>query len=252
MSKASVDASSVLLLPRGSRNLLLGKTGGGKSTLEEEMFYRFMEENPTARALFIDTKPRFKGAHLLNGLPASPLYKRWGYGSFVPDSWVLPMKDPLKELKMCFDLGGRIAIAQSGKLEDMTRLSNCITAFYDGWGARVPRLLILDEVADFFDRSPFAKEGAPIREAIRNGRERNFAMLACSQRPQGLPKHFLSQVSRAYLFELESEEDLKHLQKNGLPGVTPATEEFEFFFFDRLNKRNPLSGQKYILDLEAA
>lgn len=211
-----------------------------------------MADNQTARALLVDTKPRFQAEHRLDGLPAGFMYRKWGYGAFVPDSWVLPLKDPLSELKAVFKLGGRIAIAQSGKEEDLKKLASYISVFYEHWGARVPRLLLLDEVADFYDRSPFAKEGAPIREAIRNGRERNFAMLACSQRPQGLPRNFLTEVSRAYLFELESEEDLKHLQRNGLPNVRPAEEEYRFYFFDRKDKRNPLSGKEYYLDMEAA
>lgn len=239
-----------LALQKKERGLAVGKTESGKSTLAERLITQFLDENPTARILIADSKPRFRAEWTLDGVRADWKYRKWEYGAAVPGSFLLPLRNPESELANVWRLKGHVAIAQVDKKDEWWKLAQCIDIFYEKWGAKWPRLVYVDEAADFYEGSVGARTGNSILRVIRSGRERNVAFLGASQRPRGLPKSFLTEVSKLYLFELDWIEDVKHLRENGLgKEVAVPQRPYVYYFFDKRARTNPASGKYYQLAL---
>jgi len=254
--------ANVLLLPRvnkkAPRAYIVGSTDTGKSTLMEVLMHTYqmaysLPKIPV-RTLIVDTKPRFKAAYELNGVSTftSRRYAKWGYGSgVIPNSFVVPGIGRLKsELDQVWRLGGTVAIVQSESKTEWDTVSAMAEAFYEGYGAGYPRLLVVDELADFFE---FRSLGDIFQRVARNGRERDVALIAGSQRPRKVPVEIMTEMLRLYMFELMSYEDLKHLMGFGLPrdeierNGLPANHTF--YMYDRKLKLEAPSNMYYELDL---
>jgi hypothetical protein len=248
---AAPISASVLLLPRASRAFLVGTTGTGKSTLAEVMLKEYQLAVPNLMTLIVDTKPRFKAERELNGLTTeqSGRYRKWGYGSgVIPGSYVLPMRGTAKsELDQVWRLGGSVAIAHAERKHERSWASHVATQFYEGYGAKRPRLLFVDELADFYE---FRTLADIFQRVARNGRERDVALIAGSQRPRKVPVEMLTEMRRIYMFQLDFIDDLKHVWEFGIPrGVTPPLGH-NFYMFDKdLRLESPSHGY-YILNLE--
>lgn len=241
-----------MALKKKQRGLAIGGTGTGKSTLNRQNRQAFLSEYPNARLLIADTKPRFRAEWDLNGFAAGWRYRKWDKeeSEFVPGSYRLPLVNPLAEMKAAWRLKARIVIAQVEHMEDLWKVSQALRIFYEHWRATPERLAEIDEAADFFERGFSDPMGRPILEIARKGRERNVAMQAGSQRPRGLVKALLTEMTKLFLFELDSRDDVKYLKSMGLPEEAESPDRQRvFFFFDKLNKQGPLSGRYYTLKL---
>ena len=254
-----IDVSSVLTLPKASRAFLVGTTGTGKSTLGEVLMneYRlaYSKKKKPVRTLIIDTKPRWKAEKLINGIPTSwtGRYRKWGYGSGVlPGSYALPgkyiyswggIKDDLDQI---WRLGGDIAIAHAETEEEWDYVSRAASTFYEGYGADIPRLLFVDELADFYK---YRALGDIFQRVSRNGRERNVALIAGSQRPRKVPLEVLTEMQRMYLFECDFEEDLQRVFQFGIPRDVVIPTGHTFYMYDRKMKRNGASDGYYQLNI---
>lgn len=241
-----------MALKKKERGLAIGGTGTGKSTLNAQNRQAFLSAYPSSRIFLADTKPRFRAEWDLNGFSAAWRYRKWDKeeSEFVPGSYRLPLNNPLAEMKAVWKLGGRVVIAQVEHIEELWKVSNALRVFYESWRATPERLAEIDEAADFFERGFSDPMGRPILEIARKGRERNVAMQAGSQRPRGLVKALLTEMTKLYLFELDSKEDVKHLKDMGLPGDAVSPDRhYVYYFFDKLDKRGPLSGRLYTLKL---
>lgn len=246
--------NDLFVLPRSSRAFLVGSTETGKSTLGEILMnaYRkeYSEEDLPVRTLIIDTKPRFKAEYELNGVPTflSGRYKKWGYGSgIIPDSYVLPKKVPiLHELNQVWRLGGNIAIVQSESQSEWPEVIKYAESFYEEYGAKYPRLLFVDELADFFEMRSL---GDIFRRVARNGRERDVSLIAGSQRPRRIPVEIMTEMKRIYMFELNFMEDIKHVFQFGIPRDLMQPIGHQFYMFDRHLKNEEPSHKYYELIL---
>lgn len=262
-----VDVSSnPLILPRmekkAPRAYLVGMTDSGKSTLMEVLMKNYMEAYSIPKlpvlTLIVDSKPRFKAELELNGLltKTTGRYRRWGYGSeVIPGSYVLPrIQHPKKELDQAWRLGGTIAIVQSESKNEWDELAETARIFFEGYGAKQPRLLIVDELADFYERRLLTDI---FQRVARNGRERDFAFIAGSQRPRKVPVETMTEMLRLYLFKLDFDEDLDHIIQFGLPWKQiPKWQRKEvipgghvFYMWDRKLEYDEPSNKYYELDL---
>jgi DNA helicase HerA-like ATPase len=247
-------SASVLVLPRSSRAFLVGTTGTGKSTLMEVMMKeyqkKYSQEKKQVRTLIIDTKPRFKAKWEMNGFSTelTRRYKKWGYGSgIIQNSHALAGRSSIKtELDEIWSLGSNVAICHTERESEWEYASRVATTFYEGYGAGIPRLLIVDEMADFFK---FRSLGDIFQRVARNGRERDCALLCGSQRPRKVPVEVLTEMTRVYMFQLDFIEDLKRVWDFGVPRNTVEPQGHTFFLYDRHLKQREPSNKYYELSL---
>lgn len=239
-TKKRVGLETIALTERG-RAMLFGKTRSGKSTLAEVLISQFLASRKNPRVVVLDGKPRFRAERELTGFSAAHRYKRWRRGPTMPDSYVLPMRDPAAELTQVWRLGGRVAIAQTAEQSQIGLLRNVASAFYSTSWDKYDQLLYVDEASDFFGTTGAASRGDALLKAVRSGGEMNISFLAGAQRPKGLPHSFITELSDVYLFRLASLNDLDHLEELGLPvydergkplpGIPPR-ENYVFHHFD--------------------
>lgn len=212
--------------------------------------------------LILDSKPRFRAERELYGLftAASRRYAKWGYGSgIIPGSVVCDGKMPWKyEFSQAFKTNGvHTIIVQTEHESERPRLAEAARAFYEGYGAKKPRLVIVDEVADFYESGRAV--ASIIQQIARAGRERDVALIAGSQRPRKVPKELMTEMSRLYLFELQwvrgANSDLRHIMEFGLPPELELTAYqpagHVFFMWDRKLKYSFPSGAYHQLDLSS-
>jgi DNA helicase HerA-like ATPase len=253
---AAKVAANVLTIPQASRAYLVGQTGTGKSTLLEVLMKEYQlaykDIGKAVRTLIIDTKPRFRAEYELNGFGTrlSKRYAKWGHGSgFIPGSIVLPRAGRYaNELDQVFRLGYSTAIVQCEKEEEWSAGSEMARIFYERYSSHIPRLLIVDELADFYR---FRSIGDIFQRVARNGRERNVAFIAGSQRPRKVPVEIMSEMSRLYMFRLDFMEDIKHVWEFGIPRGTMKPNGYSFYMYDRNLQLEPPSNEYYQLSLEA-
>ncbi len=252
---ASEQAASLwdLRVPHKGRMLTVGMTESGKSTLAERLITMWLQEyGQRARVLIVDSKPRFRARWRLDGWPADYLYKKWakdhGSQSF-PESVLIDLNHIAASLKRIWDQkvplpageSSRVAIAQ-GKLTVLPWLSAAANVAYDLARAGRETLVYYDELADFFGTSGMASRGEPSLQIIRSGREKHVSFLASSQRPKGIPKSALTEMTSAAIFNVAYEEDLKHLQEMGFPEPVDywrlLRNPHSFYFFNRKHPAN--------------
>ncbi len=229
----------VLILPKASRAFLVGETETGKTTLAEVLatMYQNIYSLPKkhVRTLVVDTKPRFKAEWELSGLHTnvSRRYAKWGIGSDTfKGSYALNIDGPgfYSQLQQVWRLGGHTAIIHTERESEWPAASECVTRFYEDYGAGYPRLVFVDELADFFKHRSL---GDIFQRIARNGRERNCAMIACSQRPRKIPTEVMTEMKRLYMFFLSYLEDIKHIYEFGIPKDVQPPLGHAFYMFDK-------------------
>ena len=246
---------SALKMPIASRAFLVGKTGTGKSTLMEVLMREYQiaysKTSKLVRTLIVDTKPRWKAERELNGLTTkqSGRYRKWGYGSgTLPGSYVLSGKGKVfDQLEQVWSFGGTIAIVQTERESEWPSAIEAARGFYEQYGADIPRLIVVDELADFYNRSNLADI---FQRVARNGRERNCALLSGSQRPRKIPVEILTEMTRLYQFELDNKDDLNRVEDMGIPQHMLPTGH-AFYLWDKELKYQYPSDKYYELDLSS-
>lgn len=201
-------------LRKSERALLAGGVGVGKSTLEEALIVDFYWRYLNGLILIIDSKPRFKAQYERDGRSTRGRYKKWDHGSTVPGSVVVERPE---HLKMAYDLGARIVIAQARGSATFPALVGCAEVFYDMARASRPQLLAVDETMDFFRINGAPIGGDSLIRAARSGRELGLAGLYCSQRTRGIPTQIMEYLEKLYMFRLDYDADLKRTWEMGAP-----------------------------------
>jgi hypothetical protein len=216
----------------------------------ELMVNRFQQRLLSLQTLYIDSKPRFRAEWELDGVSTkvSRRYKKWAkdYGTFIPGSYVLPLRDPARELDQVWRLGGKIAIAQ-GEIDAWPKLIKSAEALYnDSYGKR-ERMLYVNELSDFFQTG---KPSDIFWLIARSGGEKKISLAAESQRPVYIPKTVLTESVQIFLFKLKYSEDMKRMYEMGIPKDTPAiTKRHVFYHWDTLLMNKAPSGRFYTLSL---
>lgn len=246
---AQQNRSSVLTLPVDGRSLCVGRTGSGKSVLVEQLMWRYLESNPKARVLICDTKKRFRCQWEITGLSAKSQYKKLDpkKGTYLPGAYRVPLNAPFASSLEEIYRHSRIAVVQSLSLSDWPLIMTCARVFYEHFNARVPRLLIPDELSDFYE---IKKQGGIFWQVARTGRELNVALLGGCQRPVYVPKVVLTEIDRTYLFTLDNKDDMRTMYDVGIPKDTPPpSAEHSFFYWNKFEGNRPPSGLVYRLEM---
>jgi DNA helicase HerA-like ATPase len=170
----------------------------------------------------------------------------------VPGSYRINLAGNIKsELDAIWRAGSRIAIAQThpGDIADLRALEHVAIIFYRDYSDAIPRVILVDELADFFE---VRKSGGGIFwQTARSGRELNVALMAGSQRPSYIPNVVMTESDRLYLFTLDYAEDMKKVYSMGVPKTVPVPQQAHaFFYWDKFKRFEAPSGREYILDLK--
>jgi len=229
-----------IMLGPGERGLMLGMTREGKSTLSEVQIDHWYNTYKDADILIIDSKPRFRAEWQLNGLPAAPLYRNWDWGTLVPNSVVIPMKDAESEIRLAWSLRYRIIIAQIQDRSDIGLLDQALKIAYMKRRKRHKLFIYVDELNNFFKVGVKGiQAGTGIIMVITSGGEKNTAFLGAGQRPRNISVESIESMTKLYWFYTPFDEDNKHLRSMDLPldSIPPASRSYAFLFFDRIHQK---------------
>lgn len=241
---ATMDDISLLM---GERGLILGMTRVGKSTLAEVLVDRWTRFDKKARTVIYDSKPRFKAQWELNGVPTavSRRYANWDYGSYIPGSVVIPLKNPREELKHAWSLGFRIIIAQINRRSEISKLDATMTAAYEDRRKDYHLYNYVDELNNFFRAGRATGNG--IIQVITSGGEKSTAFLGAAQRPRWISVEAMESMTKLYWFYSSHKKDIEHLKSMGVPEtMTPPNRFYVFNFYDRLSNKMGLCSIKPI------
>lgn len=205
-----------LSLRQRERGLVLGGTGSGKSTLAEHLITDFLARYKAGQVLVLDSKPRFRAVLRADGRRADRLYRGWDHGARLPGSVRVDTKE---DLDLAAGTGHRLFIGQNDQ-DSVAQLTVLAGHFYRTMRAKTPRLLVVDEMGDFYTQPGGQQlrgtEGSILR-TIRAGREKGGGALMCSQRAKGIPVQALSETTKVWLFRMDFTEDLSRLRECGFP-----------------------------------
>lgn len=241
----TLTMSDIALHP-GERGTILGMTQSGKSTLAMQLIDNWRNEPGRSFTIIADTKPNFRATHELDGRTTkqSGRYRRddWGENEVIPNSYVLPMKDPASEIRFAMQMKYDCVIAQIRPYQkDIAHISMVSQAIYHSMGLRKKgqKLYIyVDEMNSFFRDMP-RHVGKPIKEAITAGASHHIAVLVGAQRPRNISVEAVESLTKLYWFQFPSADDVKHLEGMGVPpDARPAKVPFRFYFYDRNTGRS--------------
>lgn len=229
------DFAEIIAQP-GERHLVYGGTRAGKSSFLDWQMREIQRTRPDCMQILIDSKPRFRaetermpGSFYSGRRNAGWRYKSWQKGPVVPNSVVVDIhhSHPFRGL---WKRPGEIAIMQSGEPDDWRRMLELLMAFVRAHIGERERHLTADEVLDFYGRNTWGlvSKNDVFYMAARSGGERNIGETLGSQRVKGLPILVRNMFSRATLFNLTEESDIKYLSANGIPAVESPKGKYLF------------------------
>lgn len=233
---APIDIGQISLR-KAERGLLIGGTEAGKSTLADILRQDFLHRYARVggRALIVDTKPRYRGEFLINGMSARRRYKRWDHGPVVRGSMVV---DEPGQLRSAWKFGTNTVIAQCESRQDLPRVTAIVNAFFADSRSGRPQLVQFDEVLDFYHSNGMARGGDDTADrSARAMRERGTASLYCSQRTYGLSSSLLENMTRGYFMVLDSKRDGKRIQEMGAPDFEWPEDPYEFKYWTKHDRR---------------
>lgn len=231
-----------ITLGTDERGIILGETGTGKSTLGEVLIDNWYNMDKKADIIILDTKPRFMAQWQLNGWSAKPLYTKWDYGAYVPNSVVIPLYKPDVEVGHAWRLGYRIIIAQIEERSDIHKLDSVLKAAYHRRRKGRHLRVYVDELNNFFRPGTGKAVGDGIIMVITAGRERSTSFLGAAQRPRWISVEAMESMTKLYWFHTPFKDDTKHLMSMGIPetahcGPMPPPPGVPgprvFYFFDK-------------------
>lgn len=204
------------LLPwPGGHGMIFGCTGSGKSTLNDAIIKETSRVVKDGRILIIDSKRRYRASHDLNGRKADRNYKQMRGGAYIPNSLRLPLFASARDLKQAWELApGNIIIAQTDKEYQYPWLNAMVMSHYEQATKKHWNLTSVDEMLAL---TKSRKNATGVVTTAVCGRERGVFLLGCSQRPRWIPTEVMSEMSSCFLFNINYEEDMKHLYELGFP-----------------------------------
>lgn len=228
---------------QAERGIFVGTTRTGKSTLGAALLNDWVERDRDSLTLLIDPKPRFKAAYDETGISAAWRYRNWRKGTTIPYSYRLSPGANGRDLAGLFSLArsntpkdrGVVVIAQTAGPHIAgwyPWLNQMIHDFYGMANKRRWLYVYVDEMLAFFRQSRSNHTG--VIQVITSGGEKGIGFLGGTQRPRWIPVESMTELSKLYLFKIDTDLDLKHLREMGIPRDFQApTERHLFHYFDK-------------------
>lgn len=216
------------------RGMLIGTSRAGKSTLEEYLIADTRRQSNT-RILIADTKPRFKTEFEIDGLPIGRRYRRWRSEGFVPYAYRLPPNAVLTEQHwQIARLGtpkhlGTVIIAQTDNRDHYAWLDRTIQRFYNQARKDIDEYLVIDEAMALFQGRVTHTKGTV--QCIVSGGEIGIGVYIGSQRPKMIPNECMTEMTKAYVFEFDFEDDITKFFEMGAPKYFEIPNELHYFSY---------------------
>lgn len=218
----------------GERGVCIGQTGCGKSTLSTELVRRYLKDFPS-RVLIVDSKPRYRATHRMNGW--SLHYPKWAKGDTIQGSIAVHHAD---EVMAAFRFT-RCVILQSlhpnaHEVEDFEEEAfEAARKLFRSSHETSPTLLYIDEYYDLITGGGLSgNTDRRVLQVIRAGRERFMSALISTQRPRSIPLPTLTEATKYYIFTLEYADDIDYMRKHG-PMLSHIPNGYDFVFYERRN-----------------
>lgn len=221
-------------LEPGQRGVCIGQTGCGKSTLSTDLVRRYLKDYRSSRVVIIDSKPRYRATHRLNGWKLE--YNKWARGDTIANSIAVHHSDqimPAFRFTRCVILQSLHPNAHEVHRFEEQAFESARKLFRSSHEIS-PTLLYVDEYYDLITGGTSGNTDKRILQVIRAGRERFMSALISTQRPRSIPLPTLTEATKYYLFKLEYEEDLDYMRKHG-PKLIHTPTGYNFVFYERLN-----------------
>jgi hypothetical protein len=228
---------------QAERGLFVGTTRTGKSTLGAVLLDNWVQRDTNSLTLLVDPKPRFKAQYDQTGLPAAWRYRSWRKGTTIPHSYRLQPGANGTDLARLFEIArantpknrGAVIIAQPSGHHIASWypwLNYCIHEFYGLANKKRWLYLYVDELLAFLRASRSLHTG--VIQVITAGGERGIGFLGGTQRPRWIAVEAMTELTKLYLFRIDTWLDLKHLREMGLPPTFRAPDEDHIFnYFDK-------------------
>jgi energy-coupling factor transporter ATP-binding protein EcfA2 len=222
-------------LEPGQRGVCIGQTGCGKSTLSTELVRRYLAEYPLSRVLIVDSKPRYRATHKMNGW--SQHYPRWAKGDTIYGSIAVHKADSVMSafrFSRCVILQSLYPNAREVSEFEEEAFEASRKLFRSSHESS-PTLLYVDEYYDLITGGGLSGHtDRRVLQVIRAGRERYMSALISTQRPRSIPLPTLTEATKYYIFTLEYIDDIEYMRKHG-PKLIHTPHGYNFVFYERLN-----------------
>ena len=224
---------------------MVGMTRCGKSTLACALIDDWSLRDPNSLTLCIDPKNRMKAQFEESGLSAKHHYKAIRKGATIPHAYRLTPGATRSELAQLFSLArtntpkerGAIVIAQPDSRGSFWYpwLDAMIQEFFTFDSKKFWRYVYIDEMLSFLRAGRSLHKGTI--DVITMGGEKGIGFIGATQRPRWIPVEAMTELTKLWLFRIDTLDDVKHLTEMGVPRNFYVPEELhEFHYYDKVKR----------------
>lgn len=219
---------------QGEHLTVVGPTDSGKTVLLRELAKirarRKAEDGNPSRVTYLATKPKSRSVEALGW----PIAKRWppGYGQWHVVVWPRFPGDP-----------ENAARRQAAVFRPLLK-----TIYAEGG-----QTVVIDELADFYERQPDGMGLAPIiTQYETKGRELDLSLFGALQRPRHAPRVVWSEPKWFGVFRIEDYDDVRRVReiaggRDGFEELMDQLDDHEFIFVRRRGGRRDYFVSKVAL-----
>lgn len=227
------------------RGLMVGMTRCGKSTLACALIEDWQTRGGDSITLVIDAKNRMKAQYEESGLSAKGKYKAIRKGASIPFAYRLQPGASRAELAQLFSLArtstprdrGLVVIAQPDSRGSYWYpwLDAMIQEFFTFDSKKFWRYLYIDEMLSFLRSGRSLHKGTI--DVITMGGEKGIGFIGATQRPRWIPVEAMTELTKLWLFRIDTLDDVKHLTEMGVPkGFVVPEELYQFHYYDKVHR----------------